>query len=291
MLFQRLIWCALFTALAVGSVQFAVQRWQAVPIVLAAEAYEDQKAEPDDLGTFGLRPQELALGAARRAHDPGHAAGAVPHEHAHDHGGEAPWAPAAGLERNAWTWVANALHAFAMALLLFATMGAWVWLRGPALGTPRLALAVATAGWLSLHLWPSLGLPAEIPGMDAAALGVRQAWWVLAAACSAGACAALALSAARWRWLAAALLLALPFAVGAPQSPADPLAGFSGEAHARLEHLARDFFWATTWVSLSFWASLGGLGGWVFARWLKPLLVSLRQSAGRHAAGAAQEVR
>lgn len=271
MLFQRLIWCALSTALAVGSVQFAVQRWQAVPIVLAAEAYEDQKAEP--------------------AHEHSHEAGAVPHEHHHDHGGEAAWAPAAGLERSAWTWVANALHAFAMALLLFATMAAWVWLRGPALGTPRLALAVGAAGWLSLHLWPSLGLPAEIPGMDAAALGARQAWWVLAAASAGGACAVLAFSADRWRWLAAALLLALPFSLGAPQPAADPLAGFSGEAHARLEQLARDFVWATTWVSLSFWASLGGLGGWVFARWLKPLLVSLRPAATPRVAGAAQGAR
>jgi cobalt transporter subunit CbtA len=270
MLFQRLIWCALFTALAVGSVQFVVQRWQAVPIVLAAEAYEDQKAEP--------------------AHEHVHAAGAVPHEHTHDHGEEAAWMPAAGLERNAWTWVANALNAFAMALLVFSTMGAWVWLRGPALGTPRLALAVAAAGWLSLHLWPSLGLPAEIPGMDAAALGARQAWWVLAAAGAAGACATLAFGNARWRWLAAALLLALPFAVGAPQPAGDLLAGFSGEAHAQLQRLAHDFVWATTWVSLSFWAALGGIGGWVFARWLKPLLASLRAAAAG-APGSAQAAR
>lgn len=266
MLFQRLIWCALFTALAVGSVQFVVQRWQAVPIVLAAEAYEDQKAEP--------------------AHE--HAATAEPHTHHHDDA--AAWAPAQGLERSAWTWVANALNAFAMALLVFAAMGAWVWLRGPALGTPRLALAVAAAGWLSLHLWPSLGLPAEIPGMDAAALGARQAWWVLAAVSAAGACAALAFSTAPWRWLAAALLLALPFAVGAPQPAGDLLAGFSGEAHAQLQRLAHDFVWATTWVSLSFWASLGGIGGWVFARWLNPLLASLR-AATAGAAGSAQVAR
>ena len=263
MLFQRLIWCALFTALAVGSVQFVVQRWQAVPIVLAAEAYEDQKAEPVHA----------------------HAATAEPHEH--HHGEDAAWTPAPGLERSAWTWIANALNAFAMALLMFAAMGAWVWMRGPALGTVRLALAVAAAGWLSLHLWPSLGLPAEIPGMDAAGLRSRQAWWVLAAVGAAGACVVLAFGAGRWRWLAAALLLALPFAVGAPQPAGDPLAGFSGDAHARLQQLALDFIWATTWVSLSFWASLGGIGGWVFARWLKPLLVSLRQVVP-HAAQAAR---
>ncbi len=274
MLFQRLIWCALVTALVVGSLQFAVQRWQAVPIVLAAEAYEDQKAEP-------AHEHEHA-----HDHDHGHAQAAMAEPHEHHHHDDTAWAPAPGLERSAWTWIANALHAFAMALLMFAAMGAWVWTRGPAVGTVRLALAVAAAGWLSLHLWPSLGLPAEIPGMEAAALRARQAWWLLAAAGAAGACAALALGSGRWRWLAAALLLALPFAVGAPQPAGDPLAGFSGDARARLEQLARDFLWATTWVSLSFWASLGGIGGWVFARWLRPLLVTPPQPAPRAAQAA-----
>lgn len=286
MLFRRLIWCALFTALSVGSLQFVVQRWQAVPIVLAAEAYEDRKAEPAP----AHRPHEQHEQHAQHAHGHGPAA-ALPEAHAHDHGGEAAWAPAAGLERSTWTWIANALHAFAMALLLFAAMGAWVWRRGPALGTPQLALVLAGAGWLSLHLWPSLGLPAEIPGMDAAALGARQAWWVLAAASAASACAVLALGTSRWRWLIAVLLLALPFVVGAPRLAADPLAGFDGEAHARLGQLSRDFVWATTWVSLSFWASLGGVGGWVFARWLKPLLVSLRAAVGPDAAAGAQAAR
>ena len=79
MLFQRLIWCALAAALLVGSVQFAVQRWQAVPIILAAEVFEDQKSGP----------------VAPVAHE--HAAGAG-NEHHHD---DAAWEPAAGTERSA----------------------------------------------------------------------------------------------------------------------------------------------------------------------------------------------
>ncbi|ABM97221.1 CbtA family protein [Methylibium petroleiphilum] len=268
MLFRRLVWCALAAALLVGSLQFAMQRWQALPIILAAERFEDQKAA-------------APAPAHEHTHEPVHegaAAGGHEHAAAEHHHDEAAWSPADGAERGFWTWVANVLHSFSMAMLLFAVMGAWVWRRGGSGGMARLALAVAAAGWLSLHLWPSLGLPAEVPGMDAADLRARQAWWLLAAAGAAGACGMLAFSTARWRWIAAAVLLALPFVVRAPQV-ADPLAGFSGEAHARLAQLGRDFVWATTWVSLSFWASLGVIGGALFARWLQPVLAEMRTNA------------
>lgn len=251
MLFARLIWCALLTALIVGSVQFGVEQWRAVPLLRAAEVFEAQKAHVAPTG-----PHEHA---AAQAHGHGEAQGAGGHEAQH---------------RAAWTWVANVLHSFSMALLMFVVMGWWVWRRGGAVATWRLALAVAAAGLLSLNLWPALGLPAELPGMDAAALGARQAWWVLAAVSAALACAALAGVvaeglASHWRWLAALLLLALPFLVGAPHPPDDPLAGFSDQARAQLQELERDFIWTTHGMSLSFWLMLGCVGGWVFGRWVK----------------------
>lgn len=250
MLFQRLIWCALAAALFVGSVQFAVQRWQAVPIILAAEVLEDQKVRP----------------MAAIEHE--HAAGA---ENAHPHD-SAAWAPAAGAERSTWTWVANVLYAFSMALLVFVVMTLWAWKRGNATPALRVAAVVAAAGWLSLHLWPSLGLPAVVPGMEAAPLHARQAWWLLAVVCSASACATLGFASARWRWLVATVLLAVPFVVGAPELEGDALAGYSSEAHASLLKLGHDFIWATTWASLSFWFTMAAVAGPLFARWLKPLL-------------------
>ncbi len=250
MLFRGLIWCALAAALFVGSVQSVVQRWQALPILLAAEAFEDRKAVP----------------AIAETHD--HAAGAG-HEAHHE---DAAWQPAAGIERSAWTWVANVLHAFGIALLVFVVMGLWAWKRGPATGPLRVAAVVAAAGWLSFHLWPSLGLPAEVPGMAAAPLHARQAWWLLAVASSAAACATLAVASSRWRWPVAAALLALPFVVGAPALAGDPFAGFDGEARVGLLKLAQDFVWATTWVSLSFWFAMAAVAGPLFARWLMPPL-------------------
>ena len=265
MIFQRLIWAALVAALLVGSVQSGVQQWQAVPIVHAAEVYEGQKAE--------------ALAALATP------AAAMPHVHAesvassHDeHGTAEAGSPADGVERNAWTWVANVLHAFSMALLVFAVMGVCLW-RGTGMRSLPLGLLVAAAGWLSLHFWPSLGLHAEIPGMDAARLGSRQGWWVLAAGSAALACVSLAGLRGAWRWAAAAAWLALPFVVGAPHISADPLAGFSGEAKAQLRELGTQFIWATTWLSLSFWVSMGMVCGAAFQRWLRPVMEATFQRA------------
>lgn len=256
MIFPRLIWAALAAALLVGTVQSGIQQWQAVPIVLAAEMYEGQRLDAPPAP------------AAAPAHV--HAEGVAP-ELPHAHGAAQEWTPAEGAERIFWTWTANALHAFSMALLVFAVMGVCVW-RGSAMRSLQMGLLVAAAGWLSFHLWPSLGLPAEIPGMDAARLGSRQGWWVLSAVSAGLACGLLAGWRSPLRWAAAAAWLALPFVVGAPHTTADPLAGFGGDAQAQLRELGTQFVWATTWVSLSFWVSMGLVCGAAFQRWLRPVL-------------------
>lgn len=269
MIFQRLIWAGLAVALLVGSVQTGVQQLQAVPIILAAEVFENQKVEA---------PEPVALAAA---HEHGDAAAA----HSHDAAEE--WAPADGAERVFWTWVANVLHAFSMALLVFAVMGLSL-ARNSHLRSMALAGWVAAAGWLAFHFWPSLGLHAEIPGMDAARLGSRQGWWVLAAGSAALACVSLSLLRSHWRWVAAAAWLALPFVVGAPHITADPLAGFSGEAQASLRVLGQQFIWATTWVSLSFWLCMALASGFAFQRWVRPALLTVLQRLQSPAVGSVQ---
>lgn len=279
MIFQRLIWAALVTAVVVGSLQTGLQRWLAAPLILAAEAYEDRGAQ--------VRKAELPpLAAATAAH--AHAEGQA--THAHDHGAAQARAPENGAERTGWTWVANMLHAFSMALLVFAVMGAWWYRRGapsPTAGASlRVAGLVAAAGWLSFHLWPSLGLHAEVPGMDAAPLQDRQIWWALAVGSAAAACTVASFARAAWRWLVAAALLALPFVVGAPQLQGDALAGFGPEAHAALEQLGRQFILATTWVALSFWLCIGLVGGLAFRRWVAPGLRAALAGASPAAPGA-----
>ena len=263
MIFPRLIWAALAAALLVGTVQSGIQQWQAVPIVLAAEMYEGQRLEAP------------SAPAAAQVHV--HAEGVAP-EPAHAHGTAQEWTPAEGVERMFWTWTANVLHAFSMALLVFAVMGVCLW-RGTAVRSLQLGCLVAAAGWFSFHFWPSLGLPAEIPGMDAARLGSRQGWWVLAAVSAGLACGLLAVWRSPLRWVAAAAWLALPFVVGAPLITADPLAGFSGDAQAQLRELGTQFVWATTWVSVSFWLAMGLVCGAAFQRWLRPVLQATFESS------------
>ena len=277
MVFQRLIWAALATAVVVGSVQTGVQRWQAAPLILAAEVYEAQKAEA---------PEPVA--AATHVH----ADAAAPHEHGHAHEDNVAkeWEPENGFERIGWTWVANSLHAFSMALLVFAVMGVWLYRRGASVGSLALAAWVTAAGFVSLHLWPSLGMPAEVPGVEAAPLHARQVWWVLAVGSAAGACAVAGFVRASWRWLVAAALLALPFVVGAPQLQGDTLAGFDPEAHAALSQLGTQFIWATTWVALSFWASMGVVGGLAFQRWVRPSLLAVLNGADGADVGAVNAV-
>lgn len=272
MVFQRLIWAALASAVVVGSVQTGVQRWQTAPLILAAEVYEAQKAEA---------PEPVAPAAHAHSH------AAVPHEH----GGAKEWEPENGFERIGWTWVANSLHAFSMALLMFAVMGVWLYQRGASVGFLALPAWVAAAGFVSLHLWPSLGLHAEVPGMEAAPLQARQVWWVLAVGSAAGACAVAGFLRASWRWLVAAALLALPFVVGAPQLQGDVLAGFGPEARAALTQLGTQFIWATTWVALSFWVSMGLVGGLAFQHWVRPGLLAVLKGAGVADVGALNAAR
>ena len=275
MVFQRLIWAALATAVVVGSVQTGVQRWQVAPLILAAEVYEAQKA---------ATPKPVSPAAHV------HSDAAAPHEHGHAHDVAKEWKPENGLERLGWTWVANSLYAFSMALLVFAVMGVCLW-RGAALRSVPLALWTAAAGWLVFHLWPSLGLHAEIPGMDAARLGSRQGWWLLAAVSAALACASIAGLRSHLRWVAAAALMALPYVVGAPLISADPLAGFGPEAQSALRQLGTQFIWATTWVALSFWASMGLVGGLAFQRWVRAGLLAMLKGAGVADVGAVNAVR
>lgn len=289
MLFQRLIWAALAVALVVGSLQSALYQWKAVPLILAAEQFEGDKADPAPVA----QAQATAAAATvdHHDHDHGHAHAHAPapapipapasaHDHAHTHDtadGTASWAPQDGAERTFWTWVANVLHGLSMAVLVLVVMGAIVLKRGAPRHTLALSLGVAFAGWLSLSLWPSLGLPAELPGMEAPSLQMRQLWWLLAVASAAAACACAAFLRAPWRWLLAAALLALPFLIGAPEM-GDPFAGFGLEARGTLQRLHQDFIATTAWLAASLWLSLGLACGLAFRRWLEPALLALTQN-------------
>jgi len=162
MLFRRLFLCALFVGLLTGLFDSVVQRWQVVPLILAAEVFEES--------------------AAPAAADHAHADGA-----AHSHDAQA-WEPAQGRERTGYTVLANVLNAMGSALLLMPLLAFWNRQRA---GQPlalhqgygaavRYGLAWGAAGWVCLFALPALGrelagMPAKRPPFRAASTKVWAA--------------------------------------------------------------------------------------------------------------------
>lgn len=259
MLLRRLIWLALLAAVLVGTAHWLLVQWQAVPIIFAAEAMEDRKVS----ATPNV-PSGHALGLQH-----GSAAGG------NSHGHEA-WKPADGFERSAWTWVASVLLQFGLALGLLVAIAFSSQRQSAAAAPMRTSLILAAAGFFCLFAWPALGLPPEIPGMDAARLGSRQVWWALGAGCAGSAVASAVLLRASWRWALAVALLAVPFVVGAPHIASDPFASFDASTATQLRQLADRFVWVTVGTSLIQWILLGLTCGVLAQRWLLPVIVDPR---------------
>jgi len=217
----------LITALVAGCVAglfvFAVQHVKLTPLILAAEVYEN--------------------GAAEHQHDD-----------AGDHEPPTPgWEPSNGVERTAYTALADILVGVGYAFLL---VGAFV-LRGPPIDA-RVGIAWGAVGYAVFSLAPAMGLPPELPGSHSADLYARQEWWLGTAAATACGSALLAFSRAVLLKIAGTVVLALPHLVGAPHpheigGPVPP-------------ELAAEFTAASLATMALFWLVLGALSGGIYAR-------------------------
>lgn len=237
--FRRLFFVALLAGLASGLAVTAVHMVTAVPIILEAEVYESSAEAHGHPGVAheNARHDEAAM---RQAAD------------AHGHDPEA-WEPEDGIERNAYTALANVLTGIGFALMLVAAYA----LKGDAVDW-RKGLFWGLAGFATFTVAPTLGLPPEVPGTEAAPLEARQVWWIATVAMTGGGLALLAFRReALWAVLAVALIV-LPHVVGAPQ-PAE----HSSAAPAELAHR---FIVAATVTSLLFWLCLGATTGYLYKR-------------------------
>jgi cobalt transporter subunit CbtA len=223
---RRIFGAALLAGLIAGLLVSLLQELRLVPLILAAEDFE----------------------AA------GHAHGAAAHAHDAAHTHDAAWAPADGLERRAFTWLANIVTAAGFGLLLTAAYG----LRGRPTDARR-GLLWGLAGFAAFALAPALGLPPELPGAAAGDLHDRQVWWLATAAATSGGLALLAFAPAALAKAAGALLIAAPHLVGAPHPP-------PGSAGAAPPELAAAFAVASLVTAGLFWAALGALTGAFYRR-------------------------
>lgn len=213
----RVLLAALAAGVAAGLAATALQAARVTPLIVEAETYE------------------ASVPAGDAAHE------------------EAAWAPEGGLERHAYSLLANVLTGVGFGLLLVAGYA----LRGRPVDLRR-GLLWGLAGFAVFTLAPALGLPPELPGSLAAELGERQLWWFATVACT-GAGLAAVVFAGRLVWkLAGAGLILLPHVVGAPQPT-----GLGGSAPPEL---SAEFAVASLVTAALFWAVLGAVSGHLFDR-------------------------
>lgn len=227
---RNMLLLAAASGVVVAIAMTLLQFYATVPLILEAEGYEN--AAPAG-----------APAADAAGHDHDHGAAAMAEADEHDHEG---WAPADGFERMALTAVANVVTSIGFGLLLVAASefagGIRSWREGVLWGLA--AFAVFTVA-------PGLGLPPELPGMPAAELAPRQAWWIGTVAATAAGLALLVWGRGPAFGALGLALLVVPHVVGAPQ-PVSHETLVPADLHHR-------FVVAVTVTNLVFWVLLGYL--------------------------------
>ncbi len=240
--FRQLFIVALIAGAISGIFVSVVHETTTVPVILAAEVYESAgEAEP-------ARSAATADSVAS-AEVAGHYHGT------HEHNAEA-WTPADGFERTFYTTLADVLTGIGFALLLVAGYRIW----GGQMNW-RNGLYWGLAGFISIVLAPSLGLPLEVPGTQAAPLLPRQVWWAATVLLTGGGIAMILLKRQAVWCLAGLVLIVIPHAIGAPQ-PAE-------YGSVAPEAIAHRFIVAATIAGLLFWCALGTLTGFFYGRLVK----------------------
>lgn len=220
----RVLLAAVIAGMIAGAAATAMQMWRVVPLILQAETYE--------------------IAGPAHSHETS--------EPSHAHEAE-PWAPEEGLERTLYTLLSNIVMGVAFAMLLTAA----VMFTGRDI-TPANGIVWGLLGFVIFTLAPNAGLAPELPGMPAADLAARQAWWWGTVLATAGGIALIALAPKLPLKATGAVLIALPHVIGAPHP----------ESHksAVPAALAADFA-ASTMVSMAlFWVVLGVAAGWLLSR-------------------------
>lgn len=248
MVFRRIVISALLVGALSGFLLTAVQSWQVVPIIKSAEVFEEKGAT-----------------AAQPAHAPAQV---------HEQAAAGEWEPEDGLERTAYSLLANVLMSFGLALVLVVAMTTALRANAATKLDWRHGLLWGGAGYAVFFLAPSLGLPPEIPGAAAAPLHARQIWWLFAVASTAAGLAGVAFGKSPWRW-AALLLLVVPHVVGAPHPETAMFAEHSAEDAAELMRLAKQFIGASALANGVLWLTLGLSSIWALRRFVLPSLQTI----------------
>lgn len=227
----RLVSAALVAGFLAAVVSTGLQLALTSPLILKAETYEGQAAVPQARAALFVPVHG----------DP----------HGEGHGSAEHWQPAPGLARMAFTGLATLVGGIGYALLLGAAM---LGLRREP--TPQSGLALGIAGFVCVSLAPAVGLPPELPGMGAAALELRQLWWLMAAIGTALGLYMIAMRRTAPAIAAGLVLIVAPHVAGAP---------LVAEPDSRLPAAyAAQFAARSLAIGFVFWAVIGLSYGWAW---------------------------
>jgi cobalt transporter subunit CbtA len=224
-MFRNLFFAAVLAALCAGLATSAIQYFHLTPMIFAAEAYEGG-------------------GEAGHEHGAGEAAAAHEHEAAGHAHGDDEWMPADGFERTGLTILANVLVAAGYALVIGAVS---LFFNLPI--SWKTGLYWGLGGFAAFALAPAFGLAPGLPGMPVADTFARQIWWAGTALATGAGLLVFAKYRTLWAVALAAVLIALPHLIGAPQAPAEVTGVPAG--------LAASFAAAVLFNAAVFWAVLG----------------------------------
>jgi cobalt transporter subunit CbtA len=241
--FRNIVFVSLCAGVLAGLLLAAIQQFSTVPLISRAEVYEQAEGAPAHDRAAAAHDHDGALATAAGAED----AAAAPAEE---------WVPSDGLERIAYTVLADVLAGIGFALILVAVSE----LRG-GLGSWREGMLWGLAGFVACTVAPAFGLSPELPAIPAAPLAERQIWWLATALLTAGGIALLVFRRSLPAAIAAVVMIAAPHVIGAPR-----LDTIETPIPEGLEH---DFVAAVVVASLVFWVVIGGLSGF-FRRRLAP---------------------
>ncbi len=250
---QRMLTSALFAGCAVGLLAALLHFAFVQKYVLLGELYETGAVTHFSSGSASETASSAPDPAPESAHDhanPGQHADGLAHE-AHAHG-PSP----SDMTRNAYTVLFTVLVYSAYALILVAGFGLAESF-GPKIGAAE-GMLWGLAGFASFQMAPAMGLAPELPGTIAADLGARQLWWWGTVAATASALALIGYGRKPWAILLAAILLAAPHLIGAPQIDA-----YSGVAPPEV---AAAFSANVLGVGLMVWLCLGWVAGALWQR-------------------------
>ena len=243
----RMVRTAILAGAVAGLFAWGLQMAKTVPLILKAEVFEEMAEKA------AAEKAKAAAPVAKEAQPYAHAPGTPAHSHSHTHNDGKVWEPENGLERNAYTLLFSVLAGVGFAFVLVGGRTLAVrpisWKAGMVWGL---------AGFAAFYLAPAFGLAPEVPGVAAAEVGHRQAWWIgTAAATAAGLALIFFARGAAFKALAVALIV-LPHAIGAPYHAPEP--GLVPAA------LAAEFAVASLVTVGLFWLALGGLVGYFHER-------------------------